>query len=232
MSAEITRRKFIKTAAVTTGAGALGGATLAAQMTSTVAQDAPTRQADVAIVGGGFAGLMAAFRLSQAGRSVVLIEATQRLGGRTFTAHLTDGTPFEIGGAWVSGTSTQSNIEHLMRELRIRKFRQFVEGNSLFEVSTGDVRVWLKDDLPPISPEALLNLGQALTKIGLMTEEINLEGLRKHHLEPDVSTQRLGFGERVEPNVLGIVVLNHPLKGFPGKREPAKHKVLDHHLSS
>jgi len=41
MSAEITRRKFIKTAAVTTGAGALGGAALAAQMTSAAAQDLP-----------------------------------------------------------------------------------------------------------------------------------------------------------------------------------------------
>ena len=182
MSAEITRRKFIKTAAVTTGAGALGGAALAAQITSAAAQDlpavaqeVPTRQADVAVVGGGFAGLTAAFRLSQAGRSVVLIDATQRRGGRTFTAHLTDGTPFEIGGAWVSGTNTQSNIKQLMRELHIGRFRQFVEGNSLFEVSTGNVRVWPKDDLPPISPEALLNLGQALTKIGLMTERINLE---------------------------------------------------------
>src|SRR5712691_12436627 len=65
-----------------------------------------------------------------------------------------------------------------------------------------------------------------------LTKEINLEGLREHHLEPNISTQRLGFGERVEPNMLGIVVLNHPLKGFPGKRKPAKHIVLDHYLSS
>ena len=65
-----------------------------------------------------------------------------------------------------------------------------------------------------------------------LTKEVNFEGLREHHLEPDVSTQRLGFGERVEPNMLGIVVLNYPLKGFLGKRKPAKHIVLDHHLSS
>ncbi len=182
MSKKITRRNFIKTAAVTTGAGALGGAALAAQMTPAAAQELPaaaqarpSRHADVVVVGAGFAGITAAYRVSQAGRSVVLIEATPRLGGRTFTSHLTDGTPFEIGGAWVSGTDTQSNIKQLMKELGIGMFRQFVDGNTIFEVSTGEARVWPKDDPPPISDESILNLGQAVAKIGLMTEAINLE---------------------------------------------------------
>jgi monoamine oxidase len=182
MSKKISRRDFIKTAAVTTGAGALGGAAFAAQVTPSAAQElpaaaqaGPTRFADVVVVGAGFAGLTAAFRVSKTGRSVILIEATPRLGGRTFTSHLTDGTPFEIGGAWVSGTDTQSNIKQLMKELNIGMFRQFVNGNGLFELDTGKTLVWPKDDPPPISIDALANLAQALAKIGLMTEAISLE---------------------------------------------------------
>jgi monoamine oxidase len=182
MDKKITRRNFIKTAAVTTGGGALGGAAFAAQGMPAPSQGPPAnvpprprRKADVVVVGGGFAGLTAAYRISQAGRSVILIEANPPVGGRTWTGYLSDGTPFEIGGAWVSGTDTQSNIKELMMELGIGKFRQFVDGDGIFELSTGEVVPWPKDTLPPISDEALLNLGQAMVKISAMAEVVNLE---------------------------------------------------------
>ena len=51
---------------------------------------------DYCVVGGGFAGLTAALRLRQAGRSVALLEARDRVGGRTFTVTRDD-------GSWVDG---------------------------------------------------------------------------------------------------------------------------------
>ncbi|MGW3943678.1 flavin monoamine oxidase family protein [Streptomyces phaeochromogenes] len=52
---------------------------------------------DVAVIGGGFAGLAAAREASQLGRSVILIEALDRLGGRTWTDDRL-GTRIEMGG--------------------------------------------------------------------------------------------------------------------------------------
>ena len=56
--------------------------------------------ADVIVVGGGFAGVTAAREAAQRGRSVLLLEARERLGGRTWTAPW-EGVPIEYGGGWV-----------------------------------------------------------------------------------------------------------------------------------
>ncbi len=55
---------------------------------------------DVVVVGGGFAGVTAAREAALRGRSVVLLEARGRLGGRTWRSEWGPG-PVEYGGAWV-----------------------------------------------------------------------------------------------------------------------------------
>ena len=58
-------------------------------------------EADICVVGAGFAGLGAAWRLHQAGRKVVVLEARDRVGGRSFTEHLADGTHIDRGCGWL-----------------------------------------------------------------------------------------------------------------------------------
>jgi len=55
---------------------------------------------DVVVIGGGFAGVTAAREAALRGRSVLLLEARERLGGRTWSA-VWNGLPVEYGGAWV-----------------------------------------------------------------------------------------------------------------------------------
>jgi monoamine oxidase len=55
---------------------------------------------DVVVVGGGFAGVTAAREAALDGRSVLLLEARDRLGGRTWTAPW-NGHDIEYGGGWV-----------------------------------------------------------------------------------------------------------------------------------
>jgi monoamine oxidase len=57
---------------------------------------------DVLIVGGGFAGVTAARELSHQARSVLLLEARDRLGGRAWCKpNGFNDVPLEMGGAWI-----------------------------------------------------------------------------------------------------------------------------------
>ena len=56
---------------------------------------------DVIIVGAGAAGIAAARRLSAAGRSFTLVEATSRIGGRCFTDMRSFSVPFDRGAHWI-----------------------------------------------------------------------------------------------------------------------------------
>lgn len=58
---------------------------------------------DVIVIGGGFAGVTAARELQHGGLRTLILEARNRLGGRTFTAHV-GGELFEMGGTWIHST--------------------------------------------------------------------------------------------------------------------------------
>ncbi|MGH6696276.1 flavin monoamine oxidase family protein [Sphingopyxis sp.] len=55
---------------------------------------------DVIVIGAGFAGLTAARELKQQGYRVLVLEARDRIGGRTYTDDFA-GQPTELGGTWV-----------------------------------------------------------------------------------------------------------------------------------
>ncbi|MGR4010297.1 flavin monoamine oxidase family protein [Leucobacter sp. 1207-22] len=59
-----------------------------------------TADVDVVVIGAGFAGLVAARELSQAGHDVLLVEARDRIGGRTWTDERL-GHTLEMGANWV-----------------------------------------------------------------------------------------------------------------------------------
>ena len=76
--------------------------------------------ADVIVIGGGLAGLTAARDLADAGRRVIVLEARDRLGGRTWTGTLpgTD-VAVEWGGTWVH-PHTQPGVERAIERYGLR----------------------------------------------------------------------------------------------------------------
>src|SRR2546429_9562832 len=61
---------------------------------------------DVCVVGAGYAGLTAARRLTAAGRSVVVLEARDRVGGRVLNEPIGGGTIVDVGGPFPGPTQT------------------------------------------------------------------------------------------------------------------------------
>lgn len=58
---------------------------------------------EVVVIGAGGAGIAAAHRLQALGFSVLVVEASDRIGGRAFTESETFGFPFDHGCAWLQG---------------------------------------------------------------------------------------------------------------------------------
>ena len=83
---------------------------------------------DVVVVGAGPAGLMAARTLVAAGKSVAVLEARDRVGGRTWSRTI-DGAFLEIGGQWISPDQTE--LLGLVEELGLETFQRYREGASV-----------------------------------------------------------------------------------------------------
>jgi monoamine oxidase len=70
---------------------------------------------DVLVVGAGLAGLTAARDLKAAGRSVLVLEARDRVGGRVVNRDIGDGKVVEMGGEYAG--PTQDRVLALAAEL-------------------------------------------------------------------------------------------------------------------
>lgn len=129
----LTRRELL-----TGMAGVGAGATLAAcgnsPLPAASAAGAVQETTDVVVIGAGLAGLMAARELAKAGKKVLVLEARDRVGGRTLNHAVTatgaqPGTIVEIGGQWVG--PTQDVVLQLIDELGLATFKTYNDGNFL-----------------------------------------------------------------------------------------------------
>ncbi|MBF6471122.1 MULTISPECIES: flavin monoamine oxidase family protein [Nocardia] len=127
---------------------------------------------DFCVIGGGFAGLTAALRLRQMGRSVALLEARDRLGGRTFTEVREDGAWIDRGGAWIG--PGQDRIQALMTEFGIPSYKQYTDGEAMMVVDGKQHRY--TGTIPwTMSPWAAMNLGAVFLELGHMCKSVPLE---------------------------------------------------------
>lgn len=174
----LTRRTILGASAAGTGlASALGMGAL-----TELAADAAGRgprglqgplpdRVDVVVVGAGIAGLVAARQVARKGRSVLLVEARGRVGGRVLNHHLRSGGVIEAGGAFVG--PTQDHILRLARRLDVPTFLEHNTGKSVY-ISSLTGRQEYSGTVPPdptILPDALL----LISEIDSMASEIAVD---------------------------------------------------------
>ena len=128
------------------------------------------RRSDVVVVGAGLAGLTAARELTAAGRDVVVLEARDRVGGRTVNHDLGDGKVVEAGGQFVG--PTQDHVLALAKQVGVETFPAYTHGASVY-VNGGKARRY-RGDIPP-DPLALPDLGIAMRRINQLARKIPLD---------------------------------------------------------
>jgi len=113
-------------------AAAAGAGALLASAPGALAHSRPGRrpEVDVAIVGAGFAGLTAAIELHRQGKSVVVLEARDRVGGRALNHHLAGGRVSEAGATFVG--PTQGHIIALAERFGVGRFPTYDVGDNVY----------------------------------------------------------------------------------------------------
>jgi monoamine oxidase len=125
-------------------------------------------ETDVVVVGAGLAGLSAARALRAAGRDVVVLEARDRVGGRTVNEPIGDGKIVELGGQWVG--PTQDRMYGLVRELGLETFPTYGEGENVFE--NRDTLRRYRGTIPKVSPIALAEVGLVMARLNRLARTI------------------------------------------------------------
>ena len=131
-----------------------------------------TAATDVVVVGAGLAGLAAASRLVDAGAEVVVLEARDRVGGRTLTLPTADGTPIDHGAHWIG--PTQERIAALAERVGVTSYPTYERGTNI-EFYDGRSYRYDGDILEGEDSVNAAALGQAIGELEAMAATVPLE---------------------------------------------------------
>jgi monoamine oxidase len=169
--AGISRRRLFGTGAAAS-AGALLGGLAGAQARH---PDRKRRRADVAIVGAGFAGLTAAREVERRGKSAIVIEARDRVGGRALNEPIGDGEVTERGATFAG--PTQDHLLKLAAKMGVELFPTYNTGENLY--ISGGSRLRYSDTGPtgtaPPDPVILPDLATVVTRLDEMSKTVPVD---------------------------------------------------------
>ena len=128
-----------------------------------------TRRVDVVVVGAGLAGLIAARTLRGRGKSVVVLEARNRVGGRNLDRALPGRVGVvELGGQWAG--PGQDRVLALARELGVSTFETYSAGQNVY-YHAGQ-RSTYSGDVPPVNPASIVELEAVITLLNQMASSV------------------------------------------------------------
>ncbi|KAH6980626.1 hypothetical protein BKA56DRAFT_485594 [Ilyonectria sp. MPI-CAGE-AT-0026] len=115
-------------------------------------------QADAVVIGAGFSGLQAAVDVQKAGLSVYVLEALDRIGGKSYTKKLQSGRGHvELGCTWINGT-TQTRMSALVEKYGLETRKQYLDGVELTLDATGQIHSSRHGEPPSVSESKIVQL--------------------------------------------------------------------------
>lgn len=136
---------------------------------------------DVAIIGAGLSGLTAARDLLHAGKSVIVLEARDRVGGKVYNHPLTNGGVTEVGAEFVG--PTQDKVLGMISDLGLQTFHTYSQGQSILwrnntrHVFTPDPAL---GGSPPVDPFSLAQIAAAQAQLDEWAAELNVSAPWTH----------------------------------------------------
>ena len=126
------------------------------------------------VIGAGLAGLSAARRLVAGGADAVVLEARDRVGGRTEGGHTADGTPIELGGQWLG--PTQNRMYELVDELGLETFPTYNHGQHVVQLGGRSSRLGSsRGAVPKLGPFVLADLFRGMRRFDAVANSVPLD---------------------------------------------------------